>query len=282
MSKQNHEKLKDFTVYIEGHEGHRGNVLGHAYISKLSKLLIVLAKLERLYLDGAKKTDFEIVGAEKYNPTTITLKPVPRVQLYDPHPAFDWSIEQIELVGKGNTPDRRLRSPIVRDLVDLSQESTDNSYKKFWINGHADPIHFDEHYYLNALTLARKLARDETPFEWYAGVSAGEVVGRLEKIDNLDADHEFMIVPPVGAEKIRCKFPVSMEENIGAYMFKMVRVTGSIHYTEMSPHPDKIDVVDGGISLVDEREKGGKLRDLRGIFKGSTRNPINLESLFGG
>jgi hypothetical protein len=62
---QEHEKYR-FTVYLEGHEGHRGNVLAHAFIAKVQRLILVLNKMERAFIDSAfRQTDFEIVGADR-------------------------------------------------------------------------------------------------------------------------------------------------------------------------------------------------------------------------
>lgn len=271
-------KSKDFTVFLEGHEGHQGNVLGHAYITKISKLLNVLAKMERAYLAaGQRRTDFEIVGAEKYNPTTITLKPVPRTKNYNPSPAFHWSLDQMEAIGQGREPDERVGSQLARDLADMAKGSNDSSYKSFWINGHADKINFDDAYHINALKLAKQLATQENPVVWFSGKAEGEVVGRLEKIDNYDADHEFVLVPPVGAEKIVCKFPVSMEPEVGKFVFKMVRVSGDLFYSEDSPHPYKVNIREGGITSVKSVNEKRTLRDLRGIFKGHKPKQFNLE-----
>ena len=38
------EKTGDFTVYLEGHEGHRGNVLLRAFYTKLHRLELILNK----------------------------------------------------------------------------------------------------------------------------------------------------------------------------------------------------------------------------------------------
>lgn len=283
MSTQDNNEGKQITVFLDGHEEHQGNVLTRAYISKLRKLLNVFARLERVYLDSqAKKTEFEIVGMEKYNPTTITLKPVPSAMRYNPIPAFDWGLGQLDNVGTEKPLDARIKSSLVREIAELSKVADDFSYKSFWINGTVEPIKFDEDYYMKALTLAKKMAEDEMPAKWYVGVSKGEVVGRLLKIDDLGADHECYIVPPIGAEKIRCKFPESMEDKIGAHFSKMVRVSGDIHYTELSPHPDHVVIKSGGIAPIEKAARNRPLRELRGLFAGAERNHVDIESLFGG
>tara|TARA_R110002110_G_scaffold137735_2_gene323080 strand:+ start:8085 stop:8936 length:852 start_codon:yes stop_codon:yes gene_type:complete len=282
MSTPSAEKANNFTVFLEGHEGHQGNVLGRAYVTKLSKLLTVMAKMERAFLDGGnKKTDFEIIEANKYNPTTITFKPVPTAKNYNPIPAFDWGLKQIGMIGRGERPDSKVKIGVVKDVAELSKGSGDLSYKNFWINGQTDPIQFDDRFHINALIVADEMAKEESKTVWFSGVSRGEVVGTLEKIDNLDADQEFFIVPPVGAERIRCKFPESMKDELGNFAFKMVKVHGDIHYSATSPHPEMIVLLSGGISEVVARQKEKKLRDLRGIFKGARRNHLNLEIEFG-
>jgi len=76
-------------------------------------LILVFNKLERVHQDaGTKKTDFEIVDAERKKPTTLTLKPVPRVKKYSPAQAMDWRLEQLELIDRGDEPDDRL-TPVV-------------------------------------------------------------------------------------------------------------------------------------------------------------------------
>src|SRR5690606_26488968 len=75
------------TVYLDGHEGHRGNVLLHSFVRKVHRLALVLGKLERAYLGAAKRqTDFEIIDADKVNPTTLTLQAVPHIRAYNPAP----------------------------------------------------------------------------------------------------------------------------------------------------------------------------------------------------
>ncbi len=108
---------KGFTVYLSGTDGHQGNVLAHTYVRKIGKLIQVMNRLERLHEGSSvKKTDFEIVDAYKKNPTTLTLKPVPRVRDYNPAPAVDWSIAQLETIDRGEEPDQRIPSTTVAYL----------------------------------------------------------------------------------------------------------------------------------------------------------------------
>jgi len=268
MTEATHDH-KGFTVYLEGDEGHQGNVLAHTFVSRVNKLIAVFNKLERLHQEtNAKKTDFEIVAADKRNPTTLTLKPVPRVRNYSPAPAMSWCIKQLEHINQGEEPDRRISSDVLRDIATMSAESTDKGHKKFWINGHTNPINFDEKFQVNALTLAQKRAVEEAPIAWHSGKSVGEVIGELKKVDDFEADNEVVLVPKTGAEYIRCTFPESMRDEIGNFVFKTVKVSGVLTYESHSPHPVSVMIRDGGVRLYPARSAEVSFRNLKGIFSG--------------
>lgn len=272
---ENQEK-PGFTIYLDGHAGHQGNVLAHSFLGKVRGLILVLNKLERAFAGTAhRQTDFEIVDADKYNPTTLSLKPVPKVKSYDPIPAMGWSLSQIEAVGRGGELDARITSEIAFDLVKLATKASETGYKSFWINGHADPVRFDEEYRENAAQIAKKLARLESPTVWRVGTAEGAVVGELKKIDDLEAENEFVIVPPVGAKRVVCTFPESMRAEMGDHLFRVVRVSGHLHYGEESPFPFKVDA--SSIARMPTRRKS--IFEMGGIFAGKERVPSDWEEL---
>lgn len=275
---QNGEK-SGFTIYLDGHEGHRGNVLAHAFLGKVHKLIAVLNKLERAYLASpVRQTDFEIVDADKFNPTTLSLKPVPRAKAYDPEPTLVWSLGQIEAVGRGEEPDSRVNSEIAFDLVKLATKESDTGYRSFWINGNAEAVRFNEAYLENATKVARQRARLETPTRWRTGTAQGTVVGELKKVDDLEADNEFVILPPIGARKIVCTFPEALRQQMGEYLFKIVRVSGHLHYGEEGPFPFKVDAQ--AIEPMPKRRKS--LADLRGVFSGKDHVPSDWDAMLNG
>lgn len=261
-----------FTIYLDGHEGHRGNVLAHAFIGKVHRLILVLNKLERAFVaSSTRQTDFEIVDADKVNPTFLALKPVPRVKGYDPVPVLDWSLGQIDAVGRGQEPDDRVSSEIAFDLVKLATHDSETGYKAFWINGNAEAVRFDEAYRANAEKIARKRIEVESPNRWRVGVSQGAIVGELKRVDDLDADNEFIVVPPVGASRVVCVFPSDLKDEIGNHLFKMVRVTGRLHYGEESPFPFRVEA-----ATIDQMPKRRKsMSELRGIFADRERVPAD-------
>ena len=236
-------------------------------------------KLERAYASAAtRQTDFEIVGADKKNPTTLSLKPVPRTKAYNPEPALRWGIQQLDAVGKGQTPDQLVRSEIAFDLANLAERKDDYGYKAFWINGHAEAVRFDEQFRENALRVARARVIQESPQRWHRGVAQGTIVGELKKIDDLDADSEFVIVPPVGPDFVRCTFTDEMRQEIGKHVFKTVRVVGALHYSEESPFPVRVQAA--RIEAVAERKK--TLIQMRGIFASNGRTEVEWGALLNG
>jgi hypothetical protein len=273
------QRQSGFTIYLDGHEGHRGNVLAHAFIGKVHRLILVLNKLERAFVvSGVRQTDFEIVDADKVNPTFLALKPVPRIKSYNPAPALDWSLRQIEAVGRGQEPDDRVGSEIAFDLVKLATHESETGYKAFWINGAAEPVRFDEQYRANALKIARGRVEAEAPNRWRVGVSQGAVVGELKKVDDLDADNEFVVVPPVGPAQVVCVFPAALKDEMGKHLFKIVRVTGRLHYGEESPFPYRVEATT--IDPMPKRRKS--MRELRGIFAERERIPADWDAALDG
>lgn len=272
----------DFTVYLEGHDGHRGNVLLRAFISKVHRIEIVLNKLERAYLaTGTRRTEFEIVAADKSNPTTLTLKPVPRVQNYNPTPAFRWGMAQIATVARGEMPDARVDADIANDFVKLATPEAEDGYKAFWINGHAEQVRFDEEFLARASRVARHRNRQEAPgHRWHVGASVGSIVGELRKVDDVDEERQFVIVPPAGAEAIVCTFPESLRDQLGAFLFKTVRVTGVLRYGEASPFPFQVDA--NGIEAHPVLAKRRSLSELRGVFAGKERRRVDWDTLLNG
>lgn len=277
-------KAGDFTVYLEGHEVHQGNVLLRPFHKKLQRLELVLNKLERAYLSAAtRRTDFEIVNAAKNNPTSLTLRIVPHVINYNPHPAFEWGVMQMAAVGRGENPDDRVTADIAEDLVELSTRDSEADYRAFWINGYTDAIRFDDQYRERAERLAReKKRKEQTGTPWHVGASAGSVVGELKMASDLDGERRIVLVPPAGPQEISCTFPESMKETISVYLFKMVRVSGVLHYDQRSPFAYQVDVAESGINLLEPSDVPGGLAELRGVFSDTKRETPDWDSVLNG
>jgi len=256
---------KVFAVYMEGHEGHRGNVLAHAWISKVNTLLSVLARLERQYLDvGKRKTVFEVVDTQKRNPTIINLKPVPAAHSYDPMPAFKWSLDQLERVASEKPVDQRIDAETADMMASLSRQPSEDAYRRFWINGFFAPVEFNEEFGVRARKIAAQRRAASVEPDWFVGTAFGSVTGHLEAIDDENGARSFVVIPPVGAPRIACLFPTEKKDEMGGYVFKNVRVTGLLTYSAKSPFPVKVKME----TIETILPAKSHLLDLDGLFSG--------------
>ncbi|MDQ6702679.1 MAG: hypothetical protein M3Z96_06030 [Pseudomonadota bacterium] len=121
----------DLTIDLEGHPGHRGNVIAHALVAKLQRFLSVLGQADRCFSgQRQRQTEYEVSGARKTNPTEVTLHPVPRQINYDPIPAFNWAIDQIERIASGRQVDDRIDETFAQTLVEIAEKKRENDYTR--------------------------------------------------------------------------------------------------------------------------------------------------------
>ena len=270
---------RKLSVYMEGHDGHRGNVLAHAWVSKVGQLLSVFARMERRFNDSDRRqTAFEITDTKKQNPTILTLKPVPSAKSYDPGPAIDWTLSEIGNVANERPVDSRVDAETADMLAALARPSSADGYKRFWLNGHAAPVEFDAQFRAKAEAVAaRRRAECFTP-DWFEGVAIGSVIGRLNAVDDEFGNRNFVINPTSGPKRIECRFPESERQTVGAHLFEQVQVTGLLTYSKASPHPVSVEMH----SLEVLKVSGAHLLDMEGLFAGYGRNePENLAFLNG-
>ena len=268
------------SIYMDGHEGHRGHVLAHAWLDKLRAFVGVLSSMERDYL-GAKsrQTEYEIVEAKKVNPTIIQIRPVPKKRNYDPRPAFVWSAQQFESVARFGEADQKLSAATVEAMSGLANEPTADAYKSFWINGQSAPVYFDDQFRAKAAALAAARITRERPFDWFEGTTYGSVVGELRFVDDIEGDHRIAIKPVAGPEKIECFYEPSLEATLRENLFHRVRVQGYLNYKRTSPHPASVKVT--GLDKVESSGEG--LGSLKGLLRGEDRPDGNgLEQLIRG
>jgi hypothetical protein len=272
---------RDLTIHIEGHPGHRGNALAHALVEKMRRLLSALGQAERKYIGKpARQTDYEVTSAGKVNPTHLTFHPVPRQMSYDPIPAFEWTFEQIERIATGEDVDERVDAVLARTLAEIAEKKREDDYSRLWISVDDKVVNFDEQFRIRSETLAARKVEIETSPRWFVGVSYGSIVGDLRQVADIDGEHQFVIVPRVGAERIDCTFPEDKRDEMSKYLFRTVRVIGKLHYKEDSPFPTRVDMDD--IEAVSPLENPPHLLDIRGIFRGIERSTDDLETLLNG
>lgn len=271
----------DLTLHIEGHPGHRGNALAHALSAKLRQLLSALGQAERRFAGRPyRMTDYEISGAGKTNPTHLTLHPVPRIAQYDPLPAFEWTMDQFERVASGRPVDDRVDAALARTLAEIAEKKREGDYKRLWISVNGLTVPLDDEFRAHSEALAARKFEIEKPPRWFQGVAYGSVTGDLRQVADIEGEHQFVILPPVGAQRITCTFPEEKREKMREFLFRTVRVVGRLKYAESSPFPIEVEMED--IEPVSEFENPPHLLDLRGLFKGRRQSRDDLSGLLHG
>lgn len=132
-----------------------------------------------------------------------------------------------------------------------------------------------------ALLVAKRKKALPSRTVWREGKSFGSVVGELLKLDDLEHDREFVIVPPIGAP-ITCVFPDQMLDDMGKFWRKIVKVEGALYYGEASPFPIKVEAAVGGVHLYRGEGPSRSLSQMRGAFAGKERTVVEWDSLLHG
>lgn len=271
----------DLKFFIEGHPGHRGNVLAHILHEKLGKLISALSQFDRKYADAKqRRTDYEIVDARKYNPTTLTLHPVAKVARYDVLPALNWAFTELEAVALGSDVDTRLDATLAQTLADLSEKGNELDYNRMWLERSGKVVDLNEVFRMNSLIIAARRREIEKPTAWRSGASYGSVVGYLSQVGDLDGETKLVILPKIGPDRVDCAIKDDDRETVKSYLWTTVRVHGLLHYTDKSPFPFRVDME--RIEAVRPPISGKHLLDMRGIFKGKERSLMNLDSVING
>ena len=186
-----------FTVHVNGHPGHRGNVLAHAFLDRLKAVLDALGQAERNYLSLVKRqTDYEIADVTKRNPTEMTLSPVPMTVGYDPIPAFNWSFEQLENVARGEPVDEKVDENLLIRFARIVPKENQTGTTGLWITYGDKRVDLNIEFKQRAEALASLLKITERRPEWMVGKSVGSVTGELLQVDDFDERHQFAIQPP--------------------------------------------------------------------------------------
>jgi hypothetical protein len=271
----------DLIIHLEGHPGHRGNVIAHALVAKLQRFLSVLAQAGRCFSgQRQRQTEYEVSNARKTNPTEITLHPVPRQINYDPIPAFEWAFDQIERIASGHQVDDRIDDIFAQTLAEIAEKRKEGDYTKLWITKNGVSLTFDDEFRNRSQAIATQKRENQKPQRWFQGTAYGSVVGDLRQVADIEGEHQFVIIPPIGAPRIECTFPEDKREKMGEFLWRTVRVNGRLRYLENTPFPIHVEMED--IELVSELDNPPHLSDLRGLFKGKRRSRHDLGSLLNG
>lgn len=269
-------KDADLKFFIEGSQGHRGNVLAHVLNQKLGKLLSALNQFDRKEAGARqRRVDYEITDVRKFNPTQLDLHPVARAPGCDVAAMMGWTIDELEAVQSGSEVDARVDAVLANTLVELSERPRELAFERMWLEYNGHTIRLDDTFLDNSKRLAARLIARERPLRWKQGASVGSVVGYLSQIGDLDGETKLVIRPRVGPDQVECVVAEDDRENVKSHLWTTVRVQGLLHYAESSPFPQS--VVMKNIEGVACRRRS--LRDMRGAFKGRPRAVFDLNGI---
>ena len=258
------QKIETISIYMDGHEGHRGHVLAHAWIAKLEALIMAYSSMERDFVGAPRRqTEYEVVEARKVNPTIIEIRPTAKRVGYDPMPAFLWANEQLERISQSGEADSTLSASSAKLIAEMAKPPTADSYRRFWINGQTAPVEFNEEFATKAANLAADRRAKESPLQWFEGVSIGSVVGSLRLVDDLSGEQHFAIRPAVGPSRIDCFYEPELEDKLSECLFRNVRVQGRLTYRSDSPHPVSVQVT----SIEELQPAAEGLSSLKGLLR---------------
>jgi hypothetical protein len=99
---------------------------------------------------------------------------------------------------------------------------------------------------------------------WFEGTAYGSVVGDLKQVADIEGEHQFVIVPPIGADRVECIFPDNKRDKMRDCLWRTVRVIGRLHYSANSPFPTQVEMEE--IDLASEIDRPPHLMELRGLF----------------
>ena len=262
-------KPKEFlTLTIEGAPEHLGHPMAHALRDKMDKFLKTFASFERVRLGKRiRQTDFEIVFLEHNSPAEIRLHPVPRVPNYTPEPVVTWALDQWGKIIRGETPDDDVDADLVGDVAEMSRAPEGEAFSRFHVSYGRTRLEMNSEAERNAKTLRDRMIFDQRPLPWADGLSRGTITGELRSVLDAHGERQFVIVPPVGPVEVQCTFAEEQREDIRSNLFKLVRVTGILHYGNKSPFPYMVDLLQ--IEQLSTDKDRPHLRDGFGLFKDS-------------
>lgn len=261
---------RKFTVHVNGHAGHRGNVLVFAFLDRVKAVLDAFSHAERNYLGVTHRfTDYEIVSVAKTNPTELTLTPVTDVKGYSPGEFFDWTVDQLGKIADGEPVDEKIDEGLARRLSKITPLDHHIGATGVWITSGSRQIVFDKNFKMRAEAIAQLREAMASKPRWATAKTHGSVTGELLQVDDWEGKAEFAIKPPIGANRIICKFPEPLRPQVQENLFKTARFLGLLHYASESPFPYLLEVT--SIEPLKESIEAEKLVKLRGIFEGMPR-----------
>lgn len=251
---------------IDGPTERNGAIPADAFLAKLRAFVTMIYAFERAFTRKDKRqVELEIVDLTRRSPGRVKMKPRPRAKGYSPTPAMEWTFDQLDRLRSGQAIDHTIPQAVIDNIIDLAAHREaklpEVSIMRAEFNGKA--IAIDGALEGHALAIrAKHEANKGTP--WRAGVSRGSLFGELRGVMDFEGERQFFIMPPSGPYRVQCVFSEDLRPKMNDHLFKVVRATGFLHYSDASPHPYLLeaDAIDG------VQPPTGHFKQLRGLFRG--------------
>lgn len=258
---------EQIVLRISGADVRNGQIPADVFASAIRKFAATMAFFERIYTDKPRRSaDLNVASLGRENPMVIGLAPASRVRGYSPVPAIRWGFGQMaSMPVLGAEVDPRIPVELLDNVYDLSSDENRDAIAKFAAHYEGAVIDFNGKLADSVRARRTTLISSMPPPAWYAGVSKGAIFGELRGVTDLDGEREFFVCPPSGPRRVKCVFTEKMRDQMNTLLFKMVYITGFLHYDGNSPHPTFVEAV----SVSGVEEPSAHMIDMAGLFADS-------------
>lgn len=263
------DPLPRITIRMEGLPEEGGHLRLNDFLARLADWKRVLTELSSN--DGQSDLYYRVVNLSHSSPAMIELEPVrkaPKKEI----PRSKSSpkvlkrkkdnpmrvIHEIKAIRKKAEVSEDVRRGTLERMESLTP-SPSNGIASASIRIGDSEVELNQRFSANL----RKLVEGEE-------FSYGSVEGRIEILNIHGRNFSCHLFPPVGAEKIRCTFPIALKALVTAAVDNFVRVYGRKHFRGSSPFPYLLEIEE--IEVL-QRSSVVKLSSLGGALTASNFSP---------
>ena len=254
------------TMVIDGPPEFGGRIPAEDFIAKLREFVALLYAFDRAHAQSPKRNvALELVQLSKNSPACATFKYRAMHNGYEVSEPAQWSAQQLKVLGQEpSSVDARITDQQLDTVISFAHRRKERVgyVRVLKIKFDAVEVDFDEKMEANALSLRQERLTDRFK-AWFAGVSKGSLFGELRSVSDIDGERKFVICPPSGPEQINCIFSENLRAEMQKNLFKVVRVSGFLHYSGNSPHANLMDA--SSVHGVEESKE--HIADCEGLFK---------------
>lgn len=260
---------------LTGADVRNGQIPADAFFAAARKFVATIYFFERIF-DGRERRaiDLNVAMLTRENPMVIGFNPTPRVRGVMPYQSVQWALDQMDGMANGLPPDPRVPLELLDNIADLSDRDEQPEIVALSASLNGSVVAFDKRLEIQARR-RRVALLDKMPAPmWRAGIMQGTIFGELRGVTDIEGEREFFVRPPVGPARVRCIFPEEMRPEMNRLLFKVVRLSGMLHYDGQSPHPSVVDAR----KIEDVPTERPHLLDKRGLFRDSYY-PVMVDEL---